>query len=218
MSGNTLKFNNIRVNKKEFHKSKQAIDLSLVTVDQIVVSDKFKHSDDGFKYFIGYQEGEIVKPLCIILPQMIGYIKYFENSGKNMSFLIKDDEVREKCEEIWKVIKKKLGIKFYSEPIYEQKYLKAKVREFNGVIKTNFLGNGVLKENVHYTCIACITIDSVMRMNKKNHPQVYLEECKYRVKKIQMSRFINAELELDSDSEPDSEELMAKLESNSDSE
>ena len=96
MSGNTLKFNNIRVNKKEFHKSKQAIDLDSVNVDQIVVSDKFKHSDDSFKYFIGYQEGEIVKPLCIILPQMNGYIKYFENGGKNMSFLIKDDEVLNK--------------------------------------------------------------------------------------------------------------------------
>ena len=119
MSGNTLKFNNIRVNKKEFHKSKQAIDLSLVTVDQIVVSDKFKHSDDSFKYFIGYQEGEIVKPLCIILPQMLAYIKYFKYGGKNMSFMIKDDEVREKYEGISKVIKNKLGIKFHSEPVYE---------------------------------------------------------------------------------------------------
>ena len=55
MNDKTLKFNNIRINKKEFHKSEQAIDFNLVTVDQIVVSDKFKHSDDGFKYFIGYQ-------------------------------------------------------------------------------------------------------------------------------------------------------------------
>ena len=55
MSGNTLKFNNIKVNKKEFHKSKQAIELSLVVVDQIVVPGKFKHSNDGFKYFIGHQ-------------------------------------------------------------------------------------------------------------------------------------------------------------------
>ena len=92
MSEKTLKFNNIRVNKKEFHKSKQPIDLMSVNVDQIVVSDKFKHSDEGFKYFIGYKEGEIVKPLCIILPQMTGYIKYFENGGKNMSFIIKDDD------------------------------------------------------------------------------------------------------------------------------
>ena len=70
MSEKTLKFNNIRVNKKELHKSKQAINLDLVNVDQIVISDKFKHNDDGFKYLIGYKEGEIVKPLCIILPQI----------------------------------------------------------------------------------------------------------------------------------------------------
>ena len=120
MSRNTLKFNNIRINKKEFHKSKQPTDLSLVTVDQIVVSDKFKHGDDGFKYFIGYQEGEIVKPPCIILPQMMAYIKYFENSGKNMSFMIEDDKVWEKYEKIWKVIKNKLDIKFHSEPVYEK--------------------------------------------------------------------------------------------------
>ena len=78
-----------------------------------------------------------------------------------------------------------------------------------------FLGNGVPKENMHYTCIVCITIDSVMKMNKKNYPQVYLEEWKYKIKKIQMCRFINAELKSNSDS--DSEELMEKLEPNSDS-
>ena len=105
------------------------------------------------------------------------------------------------------MIRNKLGIKFHSEPIYEQKYLKAKVREFDGVIKTNFLGNDTPKENMQYTCIACITTasDSVKRMNKNNHPQVYLEECKYRIKKIQMSRFINTELKSDSELDSDLE-------------
>ena len=84
-----------------------------VNVDQIVVSDKFKHNNQGFKYFIGYLEDGIVKPLCIILPQMRGYIKYFENGSKNMSFLIKNDEMWEKYEKIWDVIKNKLGIKFH---------------------------------------------------------------------------------------------------------
>ena len=98
-----------------------------------------------------------------------------------------------------------LSIKLYSEPVYDQTYIKAKVREFDGKIKTNSLGNEIPKENIHYTCIACVTIDSVMRMDKKNHPQVYLEECKYRVKKIQMSKFINAELESDSDSDSEAE-------------
>ena len=112
---------------------------------------------------------------------MSGYIKYFEKGGKNMFFLIKDDEVWEKCQQIWDVIKNKLNIKFHIEPIYENKYLKTKEREYDGVIKTNFLGNGVPKENMYYTCIACITIDSVMRMEKKNYPEVYLEECKHKI-------------------------------------
>ena len=88
MSKQTLKFNNVRVNKKEFHKSKEPIDLMSVNVDRVVVSDKFKHSDEGYKYFIGYQEGEIVKPLCIISPQMSGYIKYFKSNGKTCLFLL----------------------------------------------------------------------------------------------------------------------------------
>ena len=83
------------------------------------------------------------------------------------------------------------------------------------------MNNGIPKENIHYSCIACITIDSVINFNKKNHPQVYLEECKYRIKKTQMPKFIKNELksdsDLDSDLDSDSyldlddKELMAKL-------
>ena len=75
MSEKTLKFNNITLNKKKIHKSKQPIDSMSVNTEHVLTSDKFKHSDEGFKYFIGYQEGEIVKPLCIILPQMSGHIR-----------------------------------------------------------------------------------------------------------------------------------------------
>ena len=86
MSEKTLKFDNIRVIKKEFHKYKQPINLNSINVDQIVVSDKFKHSDVCFRYFIGYKEGKIVKPLCISLPQMTVYIKHFENGRKKHVF------------------------------------------------------------------------------------------------------------------------------------
>ena len=140
MSEKTLNFDSIRVNKKEFRKSKQPIKLDLVNVDQIVVPDKFKHSDGGFKYFIGYKEGEIVKPLCIILPQMSGYIKYFENGFKNMSFVMKDEDLLDKYNEIWDNINNKLNIQFHSMPADDEKYIKAKVRKCNGVIKTNFWG------------------------------------------------------------------------------
>ena len=76
-----------------------------------------------------------------------------------------------KYNEIWDKIKETLMFnntpKFHSMPVYDEKYIKAKVREFNGAIKTNFLGDEIPKENVHYICIACITIDSVMRIEKR---------------------------------------------------
>ena len=137
MSEKTLKPDNIRLNKKEFHKSKQPINLDLVNVNQIVVSDKFKHSDGVFKHFIGYKEAKIVKPLCIILPQMSGYMKYFESGGKNMPFMIKNNDMLDKYNEIWNKPKNTLNIKFHSMPVYNEKYIKAKVRELNGVIKTH---------------------------------------------------------------------------------
>ena len=149
------------------------------------MSDKIKHSDEGFKHFIGYQEGEIVKPLCIILPQMSEYIKYFENGGKTCLFYERWHKVQKICKQIWDVIKNKLGIKFHSKPIYEQKPLKAKIREFDGVIKTNFLSNSTPKGNMHYICIACITIDLLWKSVKIIIRKFRIKcRVKKRVKKI----------------------------------
>ena len=121
MSEKTLKFDNSEVNKKEFHFSKQGITLNLVNVNQILISDKFKHNDRSFKYFIGYKDDNIIRPLCIILPQMSGYIKYFDDGGKNMSLMNKNDSVLVKYNAIWNKIKKKLNIEFHSMPVYDQK-------------------------------------------------------------------------------------------------
>ena len=85
-----------------------------------------------------------------------------------MSFFIKDDKVWKKYKQIWDVIKNKLNTKFHSDFAYDKTYIKARVREFDGKIKTNFLGNKVPKKKYAYTCITCITIDSVMRNHKKN--------------------------------------------------
>ena len=120
MSEQTLKFDDIVVNKREFHASKQAIALNLVNTNKIVVSEIFKHSDDGFKYFIGYSHDDddvVIRPLCIVLPQMSGYIKYFDNGGKNMSFKIEDESLYLKYTEIWSKFKKSLNTKFHSQPM-----------------------------------------------------------------------------------------------------
>ena len=98
---------------------------------------------------------------------MTGHIKYFESGGKNMSSVIKDDDLLDKYNKIWDKIKVKLNIKFHSLPVYDEKYIKAKVREFNAVIKAYVLGDEIPKESMRYTCLACVTIDSVMRMKKK---------------------------------------------------
>ena len=118
-----------------------------------------------------------------------------------MSFVIKDEVL----DEIWNKIKKTLNVKFNSMPVHDERCITAKVREFNGVIKTNFLSDKTPKENVHYTCIACMTIDSVMKTEKKNYPQIYLEECKYKIKKIKMSKFIDTEFDSKSELESDIE-------------
>ena len=110
------------------------MNLKEVEVDKIVVSNKIKGNNETSKVFIGYMDdiSGIVTPLCIILLQMSGWIKYFENGGKNMSFKIEDDIVYLKYNEIWKEIKELLGgVKFHSEPIYDDSYIKTKVKTFS---------------------------------------------------------------------------------------
>ena len=84
-----------------------------------------------------------------------------------MSFMIKDDNILNIYNKIWDKIKQKLSVKFHSKPIYDKKYIKAKVRESDGKIKTNFLGNKIRKENMHDTWIVSITIDSVMKIGRE---------------------------------------------------
>ena len=105
-------FNDVEVSKIEFYDAKKAIPLNLVDVVNIFVSNKVKNNNETGKYFIGYlDDTDIVVALCIILPQMSGYIKYFENGGKNMSFKTEDDEVYVKYNQIWNKIKELLGAK-----------------------------------------------------------------------------------------------------------
>ena len=108
---------------------------------------------------------------------MSGYIKYFDNGGKNMSFKMEDESVYLKYNEIWNKIKNSLNSKFYSQPIYDDKYIKTKVKTFSSMLNTLFSGNEIPKEGNHYIFIAAICIDSVLRGDKKNYPQVYLEQC-----------------------------------------
>ena len=96
----TLEFNDVEVDEKNFHASKRPIALNSVHINKIVAPEKFEHSDKLLKYFIGYKEYYIIRHLCIVLPQMSAYIKYFDNRGRNMSFKIEYDNVLVKYNEI----------------------------------------------------------------------------------------------------------------------
>ena len=200
MSKQTLKIGDIVVNTKEFYASKQVIALNLVNTNKIVVSYRVKHSYDGAKYFIGYLHDDyVIRPSCIILPQMSRHIKYFDNGGKNMSFKIENENVYLKYTEICNKIKNSLNVQFHSQPIYDDKYIKTKVKTFNSMTHTLFSGNEIPREKNHYICIAAICIASVLRVDKKNYPQVYLEQCKYKIKRRKPVDFIDDEIDLSSD-------------------
>ena len=168
---------------KKFYLSKQAILLNSVELSKIVVSSKWKISDTKYKYFCGYLNNDVIQPLCVILSQMSGYIKYFDDDGKNMSFVTDDKEIYEKYNEIWEVIRKLLKLKFTVSPIRDDKYIIAKLKTFKNLNITTFTNNGMPKENTRYTYIYAIDIDSVLKIDKKSFPQAYLEQRKYKLKK-----------------------------------
>ena len=159
MSLKTIKFGDKEIDRKEFYSSKQAIPLDSVDLDKIVVSNKLKISDTTYKYFCGYLNNDIIQPLCVILPQMNGYIKYFDDGGKNMSFVTDDEEVYEKYNEIWKEVRKLLKVKFTVGPVRDDKYLIAKLKIFNGINRTTFTNNAIPIERTSYNCIPAIDID-----------------------------------------------------------
>ena len=205
MSPKTKKFGDKEINRKEFYLSKQAIPLDSVDLDKIVVSSKWKISDTTYKDLCGYLNNDVIQPLCVILPQMNGYIKYFDDGGKNMSFVTDDEEVYEKYNEIWEVIRKLLKVKFTVDPVRDDKYLIAKLKIFNGTNRTTFTNNAIPIERTSYNCIPAIDIDSVLRIdNTRSYPQAYLEQCKYELRKIKIVNFIDDEIIDDIDDAIDS--------------
>ena len=140
-----------------------------------------------------------------ILPQMIGYIKYFDDGGKNMSLVTDDEEVYKKYNEIWEVIRKLLKLKVFVSPIRDDKYIIAKLKVFKNLNITTFTINIIPTEKTHYTCIFEIDIDSVLKIDKRAYPQAYLEQCKYKLKKRKHPRYIDHLEIIDYDSENDSD-------------
>ena len=130
MSGNNVNFGDKKIKKINFYKNKKVIKIDDTDVSKILVSKEEPYgSKNSFKYFIGYNDNDVIRPLCIKLPQMIGYVRKFEGNT-TMSFKISDKQLLKKYNQIWKKVKKLLKITFDSEPVYgdNDKYIKTKIK------------------------------------------------------------------------------------------
>ena len=135
-------------------------------------------------------------PLCIKLPQAIGYDKKFEGNT-TMSFKTKDKLLLKKYSEIWKKVEKLLKIEFDSKAVYgdDDKYIKTKIKTYNDSMITKFQSKKMPKEKAPCKCLSIIMLDSVIKAKKKCCPQAFLEECKYEQEKIKMENLIDDDLE-----------------------
>ena len=181
MEKTIIKFGDIEIEKQKFHQCRRPISIRNIDINKTVVSNKVSFGEKCFKYFIGYKDAKTIRSLCIFFLKISGYRKDFDET-KCMSFLIKDDELLEKYNEIWEKVNKSIKKEFDSEPVYNEKYLKTKIKVYKGKINTKFYNNKIPKEDSQCICLSVILIDSVFRTGNNYYPQVFLKEYKYVVK------------------------------------
>ena len=205
MSLRKIKFGDKEFFKTKFYSSKQAISLDSVDLCKIVVSKKWKINDATYKYICGYLNNDTIQPVCVALPQIDGYIKYFDDGEKNVTFVTDDEKIYKKYNEIWEVIRKLLKVDFTVGPVRDDKYLVAKLKIFDRIYRTTFNNNdnnAIPIERNHYICIPVTDIDSILKIDKRADPQAYLEQCKYKLEKRKIANYIDDEI-IDEDSDSD---------------
>ena len=184
---------------------------------KVVVSNKVSFVKIGLKYFIGYKNDKKIRPLCIFLPKMSACRTDFDET-KYISFFIRDDELLEKYNDIWEQVKNSIRKEFESETVYNEKYLKAKIKSYNAKINTNFRNNKIPKEGSQCIFLSVIFIDSIFRTGKNYYTQVFLEVCKFVVKEKKVPEYITDEIEISSDSGREDSNEENSNEQNSDEE
>ena len=164
MSGKSINFDNKNIKKRDFYKNKKLLKIEGIDINEIFVSKKESYgTKKAIKYFIGYIDNNEIKPICIRLPQIIGYVKYFGvNKVTDKKLLNKYNKICEKVEEL-------LNVKFERKPIYGEndKYIKAKIKSYEDKVNTNFQGKKTPEENSSYKCLSIMTLESIIKVNKK---------------------------------------------------
>ena len=212
MSEKNINFDDKKIKKSTFYKNKRIYSTDDIDVNNILVSKKEPYgTKNSHKYFIGYNDNDNIRPLCIRLPQMTGYARKFDENA-TMSFIVKNKQLLKKYTKIWEKIEGLMKINFESKPVYgdHDKYIKTKIKIYAGSIITNFHNKKMPKEKAPCKCLSIIMIDSVIKANKKYYPQTLLEECKYIQEKIKIENYVNEDLE-DSESDSDNNETESDI-------
>ena len=168
MSGKNINFNNEKIKNSYFYKNKNITWTDYIDVNKIVVSIKEQcGTKNSFKYFIGYNDNDVIRPLCIRLPQMTGYARKFDENA-TMSFKVNDKQLLKNYNKIWKKVEKLLKVDFESKPVYgdNDKYIKAKIKIYADSMSTNFHNRKMPKEKVPCKCLSIIMLDSVIKAKK----------------------------------------------------
>ena len=168
-----------------------------IDVDTILVFKKESYSTkNSFKYSIGYNDNDVIRQLCIRLPQMTGYAGKFDENA-TMSFRVNNKQLLKNYNKIWEKVEKLLKIDFESKPVYgdDDIYIKTKIKICADSIITNFHNKKMPKEKAPCKCLSIVILDSVIKTNKKHYPQTLLEECKYLQEKIKIENYIDEDLE-----------------------
>ena len=197
MSGKNITFGDKKIKKSDFYKNKKTNNIEDIDVNNTLVSKKESYGiKNSFKYFIGYNDNDIIRPLCIRLPQMTGYARKFDENA-TMSLIVKDKQLLKNYTKIWEKIEKLMKINFESKPVYgdDDKYIKTKIKTYAKNTITNLHNKTIPKEKALCKSLSIIMIDSVIKANKKYYPQILLEECKYIQEKIKTENYINEDLE-----------------------
>ena len=208
MSEKTINFGDKKINKKDFYNSKIQFNIEDIDINKILISKPETYENNMRKYIIGYNDNTI-SPLQLFLPKMTGYLNIFKDGARKMSFFTDNNEFLERYTTIWEKISDLVNKKFDSDPIYNNKYINTKIRSYNNDIKTNFRNidnknNKLPEKSKPYKCVSLISLDSIIKINKKYYPQTLLQKSVYKLINKKVENIIT-NINLDSSSESDNE-------------
>ena len=208
MNKKNINFADKKINKSDFYKNEKVFHIDDIDVNKILVSKKELYgTKNALKYFIGYNDDDVIRPLCLRLLQMTGYARKF-NENATMSFRVNNKQLLKNYNKIWEKVEKLMRIDFESKPVYgdDDKYIKTKIKIYADNMITNFHNKKMPKEKAPCRCLSIIMLDSVIKANKKYYTQILLEECKCVQEKMKTENYIDEDLEKnESDSDSNDE-------------